>query len=98
MIDYQNIKCDVEILIRTFNPHLFLISDLVTVVVEKLFLISNHTIEICGQTFPYYLYSEIESHRDEILEYANREYRGVKIPIKLTEDEIKLRESETSIH
>lgn len=100
MIDYQNIKCDVEILIRTFNPHLFLISDLVTVVVEKFFPISNHIIEICGQTFPYYLYSEIEAHHDEIMEYANREYRGVKIPIKLTEDEIKikLRESETSIH
>ena len=58
-------------------------------IVEKFFAVGNHEIEICGQKFPFYLFSEIEAHHDEIMDYANREYRGMKIPIKLTEKEVE---------
>jgi hypothetical protein len=75
--------------IRFFNPYLILIKDDIMSVMEHYYKISNHEIEFCGQKFPFYLFSEIEAHHDEVMDYANREYRGMKIPIKLTEKEVE---------
>ena len=68
---------------------LLIIDDESLTIFEKHYSVSNHEIEFCGQKFPFYLFSEIEAHHDEIMDYANREYRGMKIPIKLTEKELK---------
>ena len=82
-------KNPIEKVIKFLNPYLLIIDDEVMLIVEKFFAVSNHEIEICGQKFPFYLFSEIEAHHDEIMDYANREYRGMKIPIKLTEKEVE---------
>ena len=82
-------KSYIEDNIRFFNPYVILIKDEIKFVLEHYYKLDNHQITINDQTFPYLLFSEIESHREEIMDYANREYRGIKIPIKLTENELQ---------
>jgi hypothetical protein len=82
-------KSYIENNIRFFNPYLILIKDEIKFVLEHYYKLENHQITINSQTFPYFLFSEMEQHRDEILEYSNKEYRGIKIPTKLTKDEIE---------
>ncbi|MBQ4408112.1 MAG: hypothetical protein II852_14025 [Bacteroidales bacterium] len=82
-------KSYIENNIRFFNPYLILIKDEIKFVLEHYYKLENHQITINNQTFPYFLFSEMEQHRDEILEYSNKEYRGIKIPTKLTKSEIK---------
>ncbi|MBR4267237.1 MAG: hypothetical protein IKQ46_14375 [Bacteroidales bacterium] len=82
-------KSYIENNIRFFNPYLILIKDEIKFVLEHYYKLENHQITINNQTFPYFLFSEMEQHRDEILEYSNKEYRGIKIPTKLTKSEMK---------
>ncbi len=88
-------KNPIEKVVKFLNPYLLIVDDEVMSIVEKFFAVENHKIEINDQPFPYFLFSEIEVQRDEIMDYANREYRGIKIPIKLTENE--LQKLETSV-
>ena len=82
-------KSYIEDNIRFFNPYVILIKDEIKFVLEHYYKLDNHQITINDQPFPYFLFSEMESHREEIMDYANREYRGIKIPIKLTENELQ---------
>lgn len=80
----------VETNILFFNPYIIIIETGLEKVLKQTYTFTaDHKIEICGQTFPYFLFSEMEQHRDEIVEYSNKEYRGVIIPTKLTKSEIK---------
>ena len=80
----------VETNILFFNPYIIIIETGLEKIMKQTYTFTaDHKIEICGQCFPYFLFSEMEQHSDEILEYSNKEYRGIKIPIKLTEDEIE---------
>ncbi len=79
----------IETIIKLLNPYLLIIDDDVIWAASTKYKLENHQITINNQTFPYFLLSEIEQHRDEIWEYSNKKYRGIKIPIKLTKDEIE---------
>lgn len=82
-------KSYIENNIRFFNPYLILIKDEIKFVFEHYYKLENNRITINNQIFPYFLFSEMEQHRDEIVEYSNKEYRGVIIPTKLTKSDIK---------
>ena len=79
----------IETIVKLLNPYLLIIDDDVISAASTIYKLENHQITINNQTFPYFLFSEMEQHRDEILEYSNKEYRGIKIPTKLTKDEIE---------
>lgn len=80
----------VETNILFFNPYIIIIETGLEKKLKQIYTFTaDHKIEICGQCFPYFLFWEMEQHRDEILEYSNKEYRGIKIPTKLTKDEIE---------
>jgi hypothetical protein len=79
----------IETIVKLLNPYLLIIDDDVISAASTIYKLENRQITINNQTFPYFLFSEMEQHRDDILEYSNKEYRGIKIPTKLTKDEIE---------
>ena len=90
--DEQNAKFQkdgIDKIVGFLNPYLLIIDDDMLRIFEKHYSITNNEIVINNQNYPFFLVSEIDAHIDQIMDYANREYRGIKIPIKLTENELQ---------
>ena len=75
--------------VSRFKPRVVLISDFVKPFLDSIYSIVGHQIEIAGASFPMYLVSELESHRQEIEQLAFLPYQGEQIPYIISVEEME---------
>ena len=62
--------------VARFNPRVILISGAAEAIMEAVYSFKDNRIEINGVSYPMYLLSEVESHREEIERLASLPYQG----------------------
>ena len=75
--------------VARFNPRVILISGAAETVMDTVYSIKNHHIEINGVSYPMYLMSEVETHREEIERLAAMPYQGKPIPHIISVEEME---------
>lgn len=75
--------------VSRFKPRVVLISDIAKPFLDSLYSIGGHQIEIAGVSFPMYLVSELETHRQEIEQLAFLPYQGEQIPYIISVEEME---------
>jgi hypothetical protein len=79
----------VEYVVNRFKPHLITIDEEDLEVLGSVYPIKNHTIEVSGETYPLYTNVEAYAHFEDMLELANRPYRGVRYPMMVSIEEMR---------
>lgn len=62
--------------VRWIRPHVLLLDDDAQAVFEQVYPITDHRVQIDGETYPIYLLSERKRYAAEIEHYAQQPYRG----------------------
>ena len=75
--------------VARFNPRVILISSQAEAVMDTVYSIKDHRVEIGGVSYPMYLLSEVETHREEIERLAAMPYQGKPIPHIITVEEME---------
>ena len=75
--------------VARFNPRVILISGAAEAIMEAVYPIKDNLIEINGVSYPMYLLSEVEAHREEIERLAAMPYQGKKIPHIISVEEME---------
>ena len=75
--------------VARFNPRVILISGAAETVMDTVYSIKNHHIEINGVSYPMYLMSEVETHREEIERLTAIPYQGKPIPHIISVEEME---------
>ena len=70
-------------------PRVILVSDMAKPLLDTVFSMGNNSIEIAGASFPMYLVSELETHRQEIEQLAFLPYQGEQIPYIISVEEME---------
>lgn len=72
-----------------FNPRAILISGAAEAIMAAVYPFGQNQITINGTTYPMYLLSEVESHREEIERLASLPYQGKNIPHIISVEEME---------
>ena len=75
--------------VARFNPRVILISGAAEAIMEAVYPIRDNRIAINGVSYPMYLLSEVETHREEIERLAAMPYQGKKIPHIISVEEME---------
>ena len=86
---FQKNKRWLEDQVARFNPRVILISGAAEAIMEAVYSFKDNRIEINGVSYPMYLLSEVEAHREEIERLAAMSYQGKKIPHIISVEEMK---------
>ena len=86
---FQKNKRWLEDQVARFNPRVILISGAAEAIMTAVYPIKDNRIEINGATYPMYLLSDVEAHREEIERLAAMPYQGKKIPHIISVEEME---------
>ena len=86
---FQKNKRWLEDQVARFNPRVILISGAAEAIMTAVYPRKDTHIEINGVTYPMYLLSEVEAHREEIERLAAMPYQGKKIPHIISVEEME---------
>lgn len=89
LVLFQKNRRWIEDLVNRFKPRVILVSDMAKPLLDTVYPIVNNSIEIAGVTFPMYLVSEMEAHRQEIEQLAFMPYQGEQIPYIISVEEME---------
>lgn len=78
-----------ENIISTLRPNVIIIEDSACCVVQTVFPISQHCIEINKNLYPIYRRSELDTHKEEIIRLSKKPYQGSVSPYSYSIEEME---------
>ena len=78
-----------EVILSRVKPYVFILEEDVVEVLDKQYSFKDGKVVIDGCEYPYFLMNEVETHREEIMELANRPYRGIDMPYIISVEEME---------
>lgn len=78
-----------ENIISTLRPNVIIIEDSACCVVQTVFPISQHCIEINKNLYPIYRRSELDTHKEEIIRLSKKPYQGPVSPYSYSIEEME---------
>ncbi|MEE1142311.1 MAG: hypothetical protein U0L22_01600 [Bacteroidales bacterium] len=83
-----------EKIIEYMNPYVIVSDNDYFEVLKQTYGISNGEIEINNNIYPIYNIDDINEYKEEIIQLANQEYRGIYYPMVISQEEMQELEKE----
>ena len=83
-----------EKMIEYMNPYVIVSDNDYFEVLKQTYGISNGEIEINNNIYPIYNIDDINEYKEEIIQLANQEYRGIYYPMVISQEEMQELEKE----
>ena len=78
-----------EVVLSRIKPHVLILEKDVFDVLNKQYSFKDGKVVIDGSEYPYFRMYEMDAHREEIMELANRPYRGIEMPYIISAEEME---------
>jgi hypothetical protein len=85
---FTNCKKHLEEEVSFLHPNVVLLTPSSKRVLVDFYPVNDKEITISGETIPYFMVRDIDSHEDEILALSKQPYRGKKVKRMITKDEM----------
>lgn len=84
-------KCQkyLDDMLMRYKPRVVIIGDDVYKALRKVYVMSKRTIEIGGDTYPFFREKDMEANRKEIEQLAQMPYRGTIFPLVISKEEME---------